>query len=162
MRVRCTGVCRTDLHILDGELAAPELPLVMGHQIVATVWTTAGWWKASPRGARGGAMAGWACGDCGLCRSGRENVCQRAEFTGYSATAATRNTRSSHRTLLCLCPARIRIAGCAALCAGLMAIARCAWPAREHVACTASGRGAHHRAGPRPQGRKSMPLLGRA
>ena len=84
VRVRCTGVCRTDLHILDGELAAPELPLVMGHQIVATVVGHGGLVEGFAEGQRVGVpWLGWACGDCRLCRSGRENVCERAEFTGY-------------------------------------------------------------------------------
>ncbi len=84
VRVRCTGVCRTDLHILDGELAAPVLPLVMGHQIVATVVSHGPLVEGFAEGQRVGVpWLGWACGDCRLCRSGRENLCQRAEFTGY-------------------------------------------------------------------------------
>jgi alcohol dehydrogenase, propanol-preferring len=84
VRVRCTGVCRTDLHILDGELAAPKVPLVMGHQIVGTVVSHGGLVEGFAEGQRVGVpWLGWACGDCRLCRTGRENVCQRAEFTGY-------------------------------------------------------------------------------
>jgi alcohol dehydrogenase, propanol-preferring len=84
VRVRCTGVCRTDLHILDGELSTPRSPLVMGHQIVATVVSHGGLVEGFAEGQRVGVpWLGWACGDCRLCRTGRENVCQRAEFTGY-------------------------------------------------------------------------------
>jgi propanol-preferring alcohol dehydrogenase len=84
VRVRCTGVCRTDLHILDGELDAPRLPLVMGHQIVATVVSQGPLVEGFAEGQRVGIpWLGWACGDCRLCRTGRENVCERAEFTGY-------------------------------------------------------------------------------
>lgn len=84
VRVRCTGVCRTDLHILDGELLAPQLPLIMGHQIVGTVVAHGGLVEGFAEGQRVGVpWLGWACGDCRACRSGRENLCERAEFTGY-------------------------------------------------------------------------------
>ncbi len=75
LRVRACGVCRTDLHVVDGELDRPKLPLVPGHQIVAEVVAT---------GERVGVpWLGWTCGDCGYCRAGRENLCDRALFTGY-------------------------------------------------------------------------------
>ena len=77
------GVCRTDLHIVDGELTEPKLPLVPGHQIVARV---AGGRRALPgRRPRGRAVARLDLdGDCRYCRSGRENLCDRAIFTGYT------------------------------------------------------------------------------
>jgi propanol-preferring alcohol dehydrogenase len=75
VRVRACAVCRTDLHVADGELADPKLPLVLGHQIVGTVDGT---------GERVGVpWLGWTCGECRFCRSGRENLCDRARFTGY-------------------------------------------------------------------------------
>src|SRR5438270_13793640 len=76
LRVRACAVCRTDLHIVDGELTRPKLPLVMGHQIVATV-VQGGARFAS--GARVGVpwLAGWD-GTCRFCRSGRENRCHGA------------------------------------------------------------------------------------
>jgi propanol-preferring alcohol dehydrogenase len=84
LKVRCTGVCRTDLHILDGELASPRLPLVMGHQIVGTVVAQGALVEGYADGQRVGVpWLGWACGDCRQCRMGRENLCERAEFTGY-------------------------------------------------------------------------------
>ncbi len=84
VRVRCTGVCRTDLHILDGELQAPSLPLVMGHQIVGTVVAHGERVEGFVESQRVGVpWLGWACGDCRQCSSGRENLCPRAEFTGY-------------------------------------------------------------------------------
>ena len=84
VRVHACAVCRTDLHILDGELTEPKLPLVLGHQIVATV-EAAGEGVAQPApGARVGVpWLGWTCGECRYCRSGRENLCPRARFTGY-------------------------------------------------------------------------------
>jgi alcohol dehydrogenase, propanol-preferring len=73
--VRACGVCRTDLHVADGELPNPKLPLVLGHQIVG---------KDVETGARVGVpWLGWTCGECRYCRSARENLCDRARFTGY-------------------------------------------------------------------------------
>ncbi len=82
--VHACGVCRTDLHILDGELERPKLPLVPGHQIVGTV---CGLGEGAGRyaiGARVGVpWLGWTCGECRYCLSARENLCDRARFTGY-------------------------------------------------------------------------------
>jgi propanol-preferring alcohol dehydrogenase len=82
--VHACGVCRTDLHILDGELAGPKLPLVLGHQVVGQV---VGRGKGAERFAEGERVGvpwlGWTCGECRYCRSGRENLCERARFTGY-------------------------------------------------------------------------------
>ncbi len=81
LRVRACAVCRTDLHILDGELAHPKLPLILGHQIVATVEQGG---SRFPRGARVGVpWLGWTDGTCRFCRTGRENLCDAARFTGY-------------------------------------------------------------------------------
>jgi propanol-preferring alcohol dehydrogenase len=84
LEVHACGICRTDLHIVDGELTEPKLPLVLGHQIVAEV-VEAGEGVASPRlGDRVGVpWLGWTCGVCKFCLSGRENLCDRARFTGY-------------------------------------------------------------------------------
>ncbi|TMK57687.1 MAG: zinc-dependent alcohol dehydrogenase family protein [Actinobacteria bacterium] len=82
--VHACGVCRTDLHILDGELAEPKLPLVMGHQIVGTVREVGdGVERLAPGDRVGVPWLGWTCGVCRYCRSGRENLCDRARFTGY-------------------------------------------------------------------------------
>jgi propanol-preferring alcohol dehydrogenase len=79
LRVLACGVCRTDLHVVDGELTSPSLPLVPGHQIVAEVVD-----GPSEAGARVGVpWLGWTCGSCRYCRSGRENLCDEARFTGY-------------------------------------------------------------------------------
>ncbi len=85
IRVRACGVCRTDLHIVDGELPAPKLPLVPGHEIVGRI-------EAAGPGVSGGRVGQrvgvpWlasTCGSCAFCLSGRENLCERAQFTGYS------------------------------------------------------------------------------
>jgi propanol-preferring alcohol dehydrogenase len=74
LRVRACAVCRTDLHVVDGELAEPKLPLVPGHQVVGE----------APDGRRLGVpWLGWTCGACRYCASGRENLCAQARFTGY-------------------------------------------------------------------------------
>jgi propanol-preferring alcohol dehydrogenase len=79
--VHACAVCRTDLHIVDGELDKPKLPLVLGHQIVGTVMTGG---ERFERGARVGVpWLGWTDGTCRYCRSGRENLCDNARFTGY-------------------------------------------------------------------------------
>jgi alcohol dehydrogenase, propanol-preferring len=84
VRVRCCGLCRTDLHILDGELSQPKLPLVLGHQIVATVIEVGSSVEGFVAGQRIGIpWMGFSCGDCRYCRSERENLCERARFTGY-------------------------------------------------------------------------------
>lgn len=84
LRVRACGVCRTDLHILDGELPAPRLPLILGHQIVAEVAGLGPGVKRFTLGERVGvAWLGWACGACKYCQRGQENLCPQARFTGY-------------------------------------------------------------------------------
>lgn len=81
LRVLACGVCRTDLHVADGELDRPKLPLVLGHQIVARVESSAGRFAVGTR--VGVPWLGWTCGACASCTSGRENLCDRARFTGY-------------------------------------------------------------------------------
>jgi propanol-preferring alcohol dehydrogenase len=84
VRVLACGVCRTDLHVVDGELPHPKLPLMLGHEVVGRV-------DALGEGAAGFALGdrvgipwlGWTCGSCPACRAGRENLCERARFTGY-------------------------------------------------------------------------------
>jgi len=86
VRVSACAVCRTDLHVVDGELQDPKLPLVPGHEIVGRM-------EAAGTGAtrfRTGDRVGipwlaWTCGECRFCRSDRENLCVRARFTGYTA-----------------------------------------------------------------------------
>jgi alcohol dehydrogenase, propanol-preferring len=79
--VAACAVCRTDLHVLDGELPDPKLPLVLGHQIVGRVVESEGRFEDGQR--IGIPWLGWTDEDCRYCRSGRENLCDRARFTGY-------------------------------------------------------------------------------
>jgi propanol-preferring alcohol dehydrogenase len=84
LRVRACGICRTDLHIVDGELASPKLPLVPGHQIVGVVEASAAGVTGLVVGDRVGVpWLGGTCGACSYCAGGRENLCDRARFTGY-------------------------------------------------------------------------------
>jgi propanol-preferring alcohol dehydrogenase len=84
LRVAACGVCRTDLHVADGELTDPHLPLVLGHEIVGRVAALGRGVSRFRVGDRVGVpWLGWTCGECGYCRSGRENLCDRARFTGY-------------------------------------------------------------------------------
>jgi propanol-preferring alcohol dehydrogenase len=84
LRVHACGVCRTDLHVIDGELTEPKLPLVPGHEIVGTVVEKGERVQRFTLGQRVGVpWLGWTCGLCSFCKSGRENLCDRARFTGY-------------------------------------------------------------------------------
>ncbi|MGD0622771.1 MAG: zinc-dependent alcohol dehydrogenase family protein [Thermacetogeniaceae bacterium] len=84
IRVRACGICRTDLHILDGELKEPKLPLIMGHQIVGTVVGAGDQASQCSPGQRVGVpWLGASCGQCKQCLTGRENLCNQARFTGY-------------------------------------------------------------------------------
>ena len=84
IQVSACAVCRTDLHVVDGELPDAELPIIPGHEIVGTV---AGVGAGVDRGRVGERVGvpwlGWTCGACADCRAGRENLCDRARFTGY-------------------------------------------------------------------------------
>ncbi len=84
LRVRACGVCRTDLHIVDGELSRPKLPLVLGHQIVGVVDRVGRGVTGIAEGARVGLpWLGSTCGECEYCKTHRENLCDRPSFTGY-------------------------------------------------------------------------------
>ena len=85
VKVEACGVCRTDLHVVDGELPAPKLPLVPGHEIVGRVAALGEGVAHLRLGERVGIpWLGWTCGQCRYCRAGRENLCERALFTGYT------------------------------------------------------------------------------
>src|SRR5437868_4718835 len=85
VRVNACAVCRTDLHVVDGELPDPKLPLILGHQIVGRVEQIGANTGGFSMGDRVGIpWLGWTDGDCAYCRSNRENLCDRAQFTGYN------------------------------------------------------------------------------
>src|SRR5690242_12399083 len=85
IRVRACGVCRTDLHVVDGELPQARYPVVLGHEIVGTIEAVGRAVDDFAVGERAGVpWLGWTCGKCEYCRSGRENLCDFARFTGCS------------------------------------------------------------------------------
>ena len=84
IQVSACGVCRTDLHVVDGDLSEPKLPLVIGHQIVGCIVQTGEQARRFQVGERVGVpWLGWTDGTCRFCRRGLENLCERARFTGY-------------------------------------------------------------------------------
>ena len=99
LRVRACGVCRTDLHVVDGDLPEPKIPIVPGHEIVSTVEAVGAGVTGVSLGDRVGVpWLGASCGTCLYCRTGRENLCDQARFTGYQidggfAEAATADAR---------------------------------------------------------------------
>jgi alcohol dehydrogenase, propanol-preferring len=85
LQVKACAVCRTDLHVVDGELRKPNLPLVPGHEIVGVVRAIGEGVERFKAGDRVGVpWVGWTCGECDHCRTGRENLCDQARFTGYT------------------------------------------------------------------------------
>jgi len=116
------GVCRTDLHVADGELPDPKVPLVLGHEIVGRV---AGLGPGAERfkvGDRVGVpWLGWTCGVCVYCRSGRENLCDRARFTGWQIDGGyAEQTVADERYCFPLPPSYDDIHAAPLLCAGLI------------------------------------------
>ena len=84
IQVVACGVCRTDLHVVDGELPGGKLPITPGHEIVGRIAQTGGRVERFAHGDRVGVpWLGYTCGRCDYCRSGRENLCDNARFTGY-------------------------------------------------------------------------------
>ncbi len=85
VEVAACGVCRTDLHVVDGELTQPALPLVPGHEVVGRIAALGPEVERFETGQRVGVpWLGWTCGVCDYCRGGRENLCPEARFTGYT------------------------------------------------------------------------------
>ena len=85
VRVSACGVCRTDLHVVDGDLTEPRLPVVPGHEVVGRIAALGAGVERFREGERVGIpWLGWTCGTCRYCRSGRENLCPDALFTGYT------------------------------------------------------------------------------
>ncbi len=122
LRVRACGVCRTDLHVVDGELPDPALPLVLGHEIVGTVEALGGDVRDLRPGDRVGVpWLGWTCGRCRFCRRGAENLCPQARFTGYQRAGGYAEwTVADARFVFPLPPALSDAEAAPLLCAGLI------------------------------------------
>lgn len=122
LEVAACGVCRTDLHVLDGELKEPVLPLVLGHQIVGRVIERGPGVDRFSLGQRVGVpWLGWACGVCRYCRQGRENLCGEARFTGYQLQGGyAQRTAADARFCLALPAEYSDTEAAPLLCAGLI------------------------------------------
>jgi alcohol dehydrogenase, propanol-preferring len=122
LRVLACGVCRTDLHVADGELTKPKLPLVLGHEIVAEVAASGPEAQRFAIGDRVGVpWLGWTCGTCRFCRSGRENLCDAARFTGYDLDGGFAEYTVADERYCFALPGTVRAAAAAPLlCAGLI------------------------------------------
>jgi len=122
LRVAACGVCRTDLHVADGELAHPKLPLVLGHEIVGEIVGLGPGAARFALGARVGVpWLGWTCGECRFCRSGRENLCAAARFTGYQLDGGYAEYTVADERFCFALPPRLGAAEAAPLlCAGLI------------------------------------------
>src|SRR2546430_3728400 len=122
LRVAACVVCRTDLHIVDGELTEPKLPLVPGHQIVSHVRAIGpGAERFAENDRVGVPWLGWTDGSCRFCRSGRENLCDRARFTGYQVDGGfAEETVADERYCLRLPESYSDLEVAPLLCAGLI------------------------------------------
>ena len=122
LAVKVCGVCRTDLHVVDGELPDPKLPLVPGHQIVGEVVAAGSGAEGHEVGDRVGVpWLGWTCGECRYCTSGRENLCPRARFTGYQIDGGyAGHAVADHRYCLPLPDGYPDLQAAPLLCAGLI------------------------------------------
>lgn len=124
IRVEACGVCRTDVHLVDGELPMAELPVVPGHQIVGVVEATGEEVERWSRGDRVGVpWLGWTCGECDRCRAGRENLCEKARFTGCQIDGGFAEFALADERFAFELPASIpSVSAAPFLCAGLIGL----------------------------------------
>jgi alcohol dehydrogenase, propanol-preferring len=122
IRVHACAVCRTDLHVVDGELPDPKLPLIPGHEIVGTIVAAGDGVDRFRGGERVGVpWLGWTCGTCEYCRGGRENLCDRARFTGYQLDGGYAEfTVADHRFCFPLPAGYSDVEAAPLMCAGLI------------------------------------------
>ena len=120
--VEACGVCRTDLHVVDGELPDPKLPIVPGHEVVGRVVAVGRKVEGLKEGQRVGVpWLGWTCGACEYCRRGEENLCRAARFTGYTLDGGyAEQMLADHRYCFPLDPALDAAHAAPLLCAGLI------------------------------------------
>ena len=122
LRVRACAVCRTDLHVVDGELTQPKLPLIPGHEIVGEVVALGeGATRYRPGDRVGVPWLGWTCGQCDYCAQGRENLCDAAKFTGFTLDGGYAEFAVADERFCLPIPAHCRDEAAAPLlCAGLI------------------------------------------
>ncbi len=133
IRVRACGVCRTDLHIVDGDLAFPAHPVVPGHEVVGTVVALGASVTTVKPGDRVGVpWLGWTCGNCEACLSGHENLCEDACFTGYQiAGGYAEYAVADARYVFAIPPVYTDVEAAPLLCAGLIGYRAYAMAQRE-------------------------------
>lgn len=122
LRVGACGVCRTDLHVVDGELPHPTLPLVLGHEIVGRIVEKGSQVECFAIGDRVGVpWLGRTCGTCRFCQTGRENLCNQAKFTGYTLDGGYAElVQADHRYCFAIPDAYGDAEAAPLLCAGLI------------------------------------------
>lgn len=122
IKVRACAVCRTDLHVIDGELPHPHLPLIPGHEIIGTVLACGSGAERHRPGERVGVpWLAWSCGECGYCRAGRENLCDRARYTGYQVHGGYAElTVADERYCFPIDPSYSDVEAAPLMCAGLI------------------------------------------
>src|SRR5260370_5930714 len=122
IRVHACAVCRTDLHVVDGELPAPKMRLIPGHEIVGTVVEKGPEVDRFAVGDRVGVpWLGWTCGVCEYCRTGRENLCDQARFTGYQIDGGYAELTVADQRYCFAIPSQFGdVAAAPLLCAGLI------------------------------------------
>jgi len=147
LRVRACGVCRTDLHILEGDLKEPKLPLVLGHEIVGEVVAVGPEVRRFALGQRVGVpWLGQTCGQCRYCLKGQENLCDRARFTGYTLDGGYAEYTLAHEDYCFALPAGYGdLEAAPLLCAGLIGYRayRLAGPGVERLGLYGFGAAAH-------------------
>ena len=133
-RVLACGVCRTDLHLVDGELPDPTLPVVPGHEVVAVAEEVGqGVGHVRPGERFGVPWLGWTCGECRYCSEGRENLCENAQFTGFPPPRRLRGRNPGRCALLRIDPRRLFRRTCRSVAVRRpdRATAAGSWPARR-------------------------------
>ncbi|MFP3941810.1 MAG: zinc-dependent alcohol dehydrogenase family protein, partial [Thermoanaerobaculia bacterium] len=122
VRVGACAVCRTDLHVVDGDLPEPKLPLILGHEVVGVVEEAGAAVRGLAPGDRVGVpWLGWTCLECEYCRSGRENLCPEARFTGYTRDGGyAEHAVADHRFCFPIPEAYDDVGAAPLLCAGLI------------------------------------------
>jgi alcohol dehydrogenase, propanol-preferring len=147
LQVRACGVCRTDLHILDGELEHPKLPLILGHEVVATVIDRGTEARQFQTGERVGVpWLGWTDQTCRYCMRDQENLCDNARFTGYTLDGGYADYVVADERYCLRLPARYSdVQAAPLLCAGLIGYRtyRLAGDAAEHLGIYGFGAAAH-------------------
>jgi alcohol dehydrogenase, propanol-preferring len=148
VRVEACGCCRTDLHVVEGELELTHLPVVPGHQVVGTVEARGDGCERREIGERVGvAWLHWACGVCAFCRRGEENLCERATFTGWTVDGGYADALTVPEAFAVTLPPQLdALAAAPLLCAGVIgyrALRRAEVERGERVALLGFGASAH-------------------